>query len=47
MYVVKIKALFSYPVTAQLFCAFVFAYAKTRFSHDACHKSLVVSKAVF
>ena len=24
-------------VTAQLICAFVFAYAKSRFSHDAAH----------
>ena len=27
----------SYPVTVQLICAFVFAYAKIRFSHDAAH----------
>ena len=25
------------PVTAQLICVFVFAYAKSRFSHDAAH----------
>ena len=32
---VKTKALISCAVTAQLICAFVFAYAKSRFSHDA------------
>ena len=26
-----------WAVTAQLICAFVFAYAKSRFSHDAAH----------
>ena len=30
----KTKALISCAVTAQLICAFVFAYAKSRFSHD-------------
>ena len=25
------------PVTAKLICVFVFAYAKTRFSHDVVH----------
>ena len=29
------KALIRYAVTAQLICAFVFTYAKSRFSHDA------------
>ena len=37
IYVGKTKALISYAVTAQLICAFVFAYAKSRFSHDAAH----------
>ena len=32
--VAKTKALISFAVTAKLICAFVFAYAKTRFSHD-------------
>ena len=46
-YVAKKKALIScrvtaklicaVTVTAQLICAFVFAYAKSRFSHDAAH----------
>ena len=31
------KALISSAVTAQLICAFVFAYAKSRFSHDVFH----------
>ena len=33
MYVAKTKELISCEVTAQLICAFVFAYAKSRFSH--------------
>ena len=35
MYAVKTKALIIWAVTTQLICAFVFAYAKYRFSHDA------------
>ena len=27
----------SFAVTAKLICVFVFAYAKSRFSHDAAH----------
>ena len=42
MYVAKTKALISFSVTfavtAKLICVFVFAYAKSRFSHDAAHK---------
>ena len=34
-YVAKTKALISFAVTAKLICVFVFAYAKSRFSHDA------------
>ena len=34
MYVAKTKALISCTVTTQLICALVFAYAKSRFSHD-------------
>ena len=33
--VVKTKSLISFEVTAKLICVFVFAYAKSRFSHDA------------
>ena len=32
--VAKAKALISFEVTAKLFCVFVFAYAKSRFSND-------------
>ena len=43
MYVAKTKALISCPVTTQLICAFVFANAKSRFSHDVAHLlSLVI-----
>ena len=35
MYVAKTKVLISFAVTAKLICVFVFAYAKSRFSHDA------------
>ena len=33
--VAKTKVLISFAVTAKLICVFVFAYAKSRFSHDA------------
>ena len=33
----KTKALNSFAVTAKLICVFVFAYAKSQFSHDAAH----------
>ena len=33
----KTKALISFVVTAKLICVFVFAYAKSRFSHNAAH----------
>ena len=35
--VAKTKALISFAVTAKLICVFVFAYAKSRFSHDVAH----------
>ena len=35
MRVAKTKALISFAVTAKLICVFVFAYAKSKFSHDA------------
>ena len=31
------KALISFAVTAKLICVFVFAYAKSQFSHDSAH----------
>ena len=37
MYVAKTKALISFAVTAKLICVFVFAYAKSRFSHGEAH----------
>ena len=33
----KIKALISFAVTANLICAFVFAYADCWFSHETAH----------
>ena len=33
----KTKVLISWAVTNQLICAFVFAYAKSRFSHGVAH----------
>ena len=36
-YVAKTKVLISCAVTAQLICAFVFAYANGRFSRDMAH----------
>ena len=33
--IAKTKALISFAVTAKLICVFVFAYAKSRFSHNA------------
>ena len=35
--VAKTKALISSAVTAKLICVFVFAYAKSRFSHNETH----------
>ena len=35
--ILKTKALISFAVTAKLICVFVFAHAKSRFSHDAAH----------
>ena len=36
----KTKALISFAVTAKLICVFVFAYAKSRFSHNEAHIKL-------
>ena len=38
----KTKALISFAVTAKLICVFVFAYAKSRFSHDAAQMRMTV-----
>ena len=40
----KTKALISFAVTAKLICVFVFAYAKSWFSHDAAHMACVIWK---
>ena len=37
MRVAKTKALISFAITAKLICVLVFAYAKSRISHDAAH----------
>ena len=37
IYLAKTKTLISCVATAQLICAFVFAYAKNRFSHGVAH----------
>ena len=37
IYVAKTKTLISFAVTAKLICVFVFAYAKSPFSHDEAH----------
>ena len=39
----KTNALISCAVTAQLICAFIFAYGKSRFSHDAAHIMIQVN----
>ena len=41
IYVAKTKALISCTVIVQLICAFVFAYVKSRFSHDPVHRIYV------
>ena len=39
MGVAKTKALISFAVTVKLICVFVFAFAKSRLTHDAAHLS--------
>ena len=41
--IAKTKALISFAVTAKLICVFVFAYAKSRISHDEAHIISLVS----
>ena len=38
--VAKTKGLISFAVTAKLICVFVFAYAKSRFSHKEAHLAM-------
>ena len=42
----KTKAQISFAVTAKLICVFVFAYAKSRFSHDAAHLQCGINEVV-
>ena len=44
IYVAKTKVLIGCAVTAQLICAFVFAYAISRFSHEAAQITQAVTK---
>ena len=46
IYVAKTKGLISFTVTAKLICVFVFAYAKSRFSHDEAHIMLTYTALV-
>ena len=39
IYVAKTKVLISCAMTGQLICVFVFACARSRFSHDGAHTS--------
>ena len=41
IYVAKTKALISFAVAAKLICVFVFAYTKSRFSHNEAHMILI------
>ena len=43
----KTKGLIDCGATTQLICAFVFAYAKGRISHDAAHMSYIMRKPAF
>ena len=45
--IAQTKALISFAVTAKLICAFVFAYAKIRFSHDAARWKLSLNAVKF
>ena len=43
IYVAKTKALISCIATAQRICSFVFAFAESRFSHDAAQLRMVAN----
>ena len=47
IHVAKTKTLISFAATVKLICAFVFAYAKIRFSHDAAHLILENEVEIF
>ena len=44
IYVAKTKALISCAVTTQLICVFVFAFAKSRFSHNEAHIIIYINR---
>ena len=44
IYVVETKALISCTVPAQLICAFVIAYEKSRFPHGAAHMAIMLEQ---
>ena len=44
IYVAKTKALISSAVTAQLICVFVFAFAKSQFSHNEAHIIIYINR---
>ena len=46
IYVAKTKALISFAVTAKLICVFIFAYAKSRFSHDEAHLPIAQNQSL-
>ena len=45
MYVAKTKGLISCVATVQLICTIVFAYAKSRFTHENSLKSMIYPNA--
>ena len=44
IYEAKTKALISCAVTAQLICVFVFAFAKSQFSHNEAHIIIYINR---
>ena len=40
IHVAKTKALISFALTTKLICVFIFAYAKSRFSHEEAHMAI-------
>ena len=47
IYVAKTKALICFAVTAKLICVFVFAYSRSRFSHDEAQMNKVDGDTIF
>ena len=46
IHVAETRALISFAVTAKLICAFVFAYAKSRFSHNEAHIRMMNNNSI-